>query len=45
MSKYKITLNGKAYELDVELLDGSAAVAAPAKAPAAAPNTARSIGT
>ena len=39
MSKYKITLNGKAYELDVELLDGSAAVASPAKAPAAAPKT------
>ena len=39
MSKYKITLNGKAYELDVELLDGSAAVAAPAKAPTAAPKT------
>jgi biotin carboxyl carrier protein len=35
MSKYKITLNGKAYELDVELLDGSAA-SAPAKAPVAA---------
>ena len=40
MSKYKITLNGKAYELDVELLDGNTPVAAPAKAPAAAPKAA-----
>ena len=40
MSKYKITINGKEYEMDVELMDGSApAVKAPAKAskPAAAP--------
>lgn len=32
MSKYKITINGKEYEMDVELMDGSAPVAAaPAK--------------
>ena len=37
MSKYKITLNGKAYELDVELMDGSAPVEAPKAAPKAAP--------
>lgn len=40
MSKYKITINGKEYEMDVELVNGSAPVAsAPAKAskPAAAP--------
>ena len=40
MSKYKITINGKEYEMDVELMDGSAPAAkAPAKAskPAAAP--------
>ncbi len=47
MSKYKITINGKEYEMDVELMDGSAPVAAaPAKvaktaaAPAAAPKAA-----
>lgn len=27
MSKYKITLNGKSYEMDVELMDGSTPVA------------------
>ena len=44
MSKYKITINGKEYEMDVELMDGSApAVKAPVQAskpvsaPAAAP--------
>ncbi|MCQ2515967.1 MAG: biotin/lipoyl-binding protein [Saccharofermentans sp.] len=44
MSKYRITLNGKSYEMDVELMDGSTPVtpvakAAPAlvQAPAAAP--------
>lgn len=37
MSKYKITLNGKAYELDVELMDGSAPVEAPKASPKAAP--------
>ena len=32
MSKYKITVNGKEYEMDVELMDGSAPVAkAPSK--------------
>ena len=32
MSKYKITMNGKEYEMDVELMDGSAPVAkAPVK--------------
>ncbi len=46
MSKYKITLNGKAYELDVELMDGSAPVAAPKAAPApvaAAPKAAAPV--
>ena len=50
MSKYKITLNGKAYELDVELLDGSAPVTAAPKAapkavaaPAAAPKAAAPV--
>ena len=45
MSKYKITVNGKEYEMDVELMDGSAPVAKapskvskPAPAPAAAPS-------
>ncbi len=44
MSKYRITLNGKSYEMDVELMDGSTPVApvakaapAPVVAPAAAP--------
>ena len=39
MSKYKITINGKEYEMDVELMDGSApAVKAPAQAkPISAP--------
>lgn len=33
MSKYKITINGKEYEMDVELMDGSApAVKAPVQA-------------
>lgn len=33
MSKYKITLNGKEYEMEVELMDGSAPAAkAPVKA-------------
>lgn len=38
MSKYKITINGKEYEMDVELMDGSAPakVSKPASAPAAA---------
>ena len=46
MSKYKITINGKEYEMDVELVNGSAPVAsAPAKAakpaaPVAAPKAA-----
>lgn len=44
MSKYKITMNGKEYEMDVELMDGSAPVAkAPvkeAKPAAAAPKAA-----
>ena len=41
MSKYKITINGKEYEMDVELMDGSApavkasAQAKPISAPAA----------
>lgn len=37
MSKYKITLNGKSYELDVELMDGSAPVAVKEAPKAAAP--------
>lgn len=42
MSKYKITLNGKTYEMEVEAIDGSVKAAAPvapkaAPAPAAAP--------
>ena len=39
MSKYKITINGKEYEMDVELIDGSApAVKAPVQAkPVSAP--------
>lgn len=39
MSKYKITINGKKYEMDVELMDGSApAVKAPVQAkPVSAP--------
>ncbi len=47
MSKYKITLNGKAYELEVELMDGSAPVAAAPKAApapvASAPKTAAPV--
>ena len=39
MSKYKITINGKEYEMDVELMDGSApAVKVPVQAkPVSAP--------
>jgi len=38
MSKYKITVNGKEYEMDVELMDGSAPVAkAPSKVSKPAP--------
>lgn len=53
MSKYKITINGKEYEMDVELMDGSAPVAAaqakvaktaPAAAPKAAPAASASAG-
>ena len=45
MSKYKITINGKEYEMDVELMDGSvpsvkAPVQASKPAPAAAPKAA-----
>ena len=42
MSKYKITINGKSYEMEVEAIDGSMPVAAPkaAPAPAAAPKAA-----
>lgn len=49
MSKYRITLNGKTYEMDVEAMDGSipaspkaAPVAAPAAPKAAAPAPAAS---
>ena len=31
MSKYRITLDGKTYEMEIELMDGSAPVAAPRK--------------
>ncbi len=31
MSKYRITLDGKTYEMEIELMDGSAPVAAPKK--------------
>ena len=37
MSKYKITLNGKTYEMEVEAIDGSVKAAAPVSAPKAAP--------
>ena len=42
MSKYKITLNGKTYEMEVEAIDGSMPVAAPkaTPAPVAAPKAA-----
>ena len=42
MSKYKITINGKSYEMEVEAIDGSMPAAAPkaAPAPAAAPKAA-----
>lgn len=42
MSKYRITLNGKTYEMDVEAVDGSMPAATPkaAPAPAAAPKAA-----
>lgn len=39
MSKYRITLNGKTYEMDVEAMDGSIP-ASPKAAPAAAPKAA-----
>ncbi len=42
MSKYRIKLNGKEYEMEVELVDGSAPVAkAPAAKPVAAPAPAK----
>ena len=34
MSKYRITLNGKTYEMDVEAVDGSMPAATPKAAPA-----------
>ena len=37
MKKFHITVNGTAYEVDVEEIGASAPVAAPAAAPAAAP--------
>ena len=40
MSKYKITLNGKDYEMEVELLSDGEAVKAQAKAPSSAPKAA-----
>ena len=37
MKKYRVTVNGTVYEVDVEDISGAAPVAAPAAAPAAAP--------
>ena len=38
MKKYKVNVNGSVYEVEIELIDGAAAAAAPAApAPAAAP--------
>ncbi len=37
MSKYKITLNGKTYEMEVEACDGSVKASVPVAAPKAAP--------
>ena len=31
MSKYRITLDGKTYEMEIELMNGKAPVAAPKK--------------
>lgn len=42
MSQYRITVNGKTYDVNVEPLTGAAPVAAPAPAPAAAPVAAAS---
>ncbi|MCQ2467531.1 MAG: biotin/lipoyl-binding protein [Clostridia bacterium] len=35
MSKYRITINGKSYEMEVEVIDGSMPAAAPKAAPVA----------
>ncbi len=43
MKKYKVNVNGTAYEVTVELMDGAAA-SAPAAAPAAAPVSAAPAG-
>lgn len=37
MKKYRVTVNGTAYEVEVEEINGAAAAAAPAPAPVAAP--------
>ncbi len=34
MKKYKVTVNGTAYEVEIETMDGASAKAAPAAAPA-----------
>ena len=39
METYIVRVNGKEYEVEVEMLGGSAAVSAPAAAPKAAPKT------
>ena len=37
MKKYRVNVNGAVYEVEIELIDGAAAPAAPAAAPVAAP--------
>ena len=44
MKKFHITVNGTAYEVDVEEIGAAAPVAAPAAAPAAAPVAAAPVG-
>ena len=47
MKKYRVNVNGTAYEVEIELIDGAAAPAAtpaPAAAPAAAPAPATTAG-
>lgn len=44
MKKYRVTVNGTVYEVELEELTGSAPVSAPA-APAAAPRTCRACRT
>ena len=37
MKKYRVNVNGTAYEVEIELIDANAVASAPAAAPAAAP--------